>query len=63
MDKNYSDFLQPKPDHFIWNTEKKGPYKSLLNDEPVFSEDKTFLNKMSRDKLLYESIDTAVNSI
>ena len=22
VDKNYSDFLQPKPDHFIWNTEK-----------------------------------------
>ena len=63
VDKNYSDFLQSKPDHFIWNTEKKSLYKSLLNEKPVLSEGKTILDKMTQDKLSYESIDTAVDSI
>ena len=63
VDKNYSEFLRPKPDHFIWNTEKKSLYKSLLNEEPVLSEGKTILNKMTQDKLSYESIDTAVDSV
>ena len=56
-------FLQPKPDHFIWNSEKKSLYKSLLNEKPVLSEGKTILKKMTQDKLSYESIETAVDSI
>ena len=63
VDKNYSDFLQPKSGNFIWNTEKKSLYKSLLNEEPVLSEGKTILNKMTQDKLSHKSIDTAVDSI
>ena len=63
VDKNYSDFLQPQPDYFIWNTEKKSLYKSLLSEKPVLSEGKAILNKMTQDKLSYESIDTAVDSI
>ena len=51
VDKNYSDILQPKPDHFIWNTERKSLYKSLLNEEPVLSEGKTILNKMTQDNM------------
>ena len=34
-----------------------------MNEEPVLSEGKTILNKMTHDKLSYECTDTAVDSI
>ena len=62
VDNNYIDFYNLNQ-IILFGVQKRSLYTSLLNEEPVLSESKTILNEMTQDKLSYECIDTAVDSI
>ena len=62
-DKNFNDFLLPKPPHFKWDSEKIEMYKSFLNSEQTISKNEFILKDMNLSNFSYDSIDKAVASL
>ena len=62
-DKNFNDFLLPKPPHFKWDSEKIEMYKSFLNSEQTISKIEFILKDMNLNNFSYDSIDKAVASL